>query len=360
MPRTGRRVTVERGVYRDSGGFEVRATVGGVLYSTRLPLDSTLKELRAARAALVAEGHTATPRAARGTLAADAEIYLSLIQHLASARDRRGHLEKWIALLGHVPRHRITAADVLRARATWLALPTPPAPKTINHRVGTLRNLYRRLDGARARTPCDEIDPLPVPRTPIQRVTDALILAVDAKLQEHERDPRRNFDGAKTRARFRVFVSTGKRPIEIMRARPEDVDLAARVWVPRDAKGGHTPGVYLNDDMLAAWALFIAAHAWGPYNHGNFGRVIRAAGWPKGVRPYQARHSTWIAASERGIDLADISTGAGHRDIRTTRRAYVPVLNSRLQRMSEQMDGRFGGFPVSPKHAPDDKSNDDR
>jgi len=39
------------------------------------------------------------------------------------------------------------------------------------------------------------------------------------------------------------------------------VNLEARVWVPRDAKGGYSPGVYLNDDMLAAWTLFIEARA---------------------------------------------------------------------------------------------------
>jgi integrase len=139
-------------------------------------------------------------------------------------------------------------------------------------------------------------------------------------------------------------VSTGKRPIEIMRAQPEDVNLEARVWIPRDAKGGHTIGVYLNDDQLAAWKLFAEADAWGPFNLGNFGRVLRTAGWPKGLRPYQARHSTWIAAAERGVDLADISAGAGHKDMRLTRRVYSPVLNSRLQAMSERLDGRFGGW----------------
>ncbi len=160
---------------------------------------------------------------------------------------------------------------------------------------------------------------------------------------------------AKTRARFRVFVSTGKRPCEIMRAQPGDVDLTARVWVPRDAKGGFCPGVYLNDDMRAAWALFIEAEAWGPYNHGAFARTLRQAGWPVGVRLYQARHTTWMIASERGIDLADIATGAGHTDSRMTRRMYVPVLNSRLQTMSERLDGRFQGWNVVPMYAPDHK-----
>lgn len=353
MPRTGNRTTIARGIYRDSGGYEVRITVGGVPYSTRMPADSTLNELKAEHAKLEAQGRTETPRAERGTLRADVPRYLTAIAHLATWKDRQRHLECWCELFGDVPRHRITAADALKARAAWQKQKDPKlANKTINDRMDTLRQLYHRLDGKRAPTPCDDLAPLPVPKTIIQRVPDAVILAVDAKLQARERDPRKHFDGAKTRARFRVFVSTGKRPCEIMRAEPGDVDLQARVWVPRDAKGGYCPGVYLNDDQLAAWRLFIDADAWGKYNHGSFARTIRAAGWPADVRPYQARHTTWITASERGIDLGDIAAGAGHRDLRLTRRMYVPVLNSRLQRLSEALEGRFQAWPVVPISAP--------
>lgn len=348
----GRRTTLSKGIYRDRSGFEVRATVNGTAYTARLPLDSTLAELKAKRAELDAIGRTETPRAARGTLRADTPGYLRLVAHLASAKDIAGHLTAWNARLGDVPRHRLTLRDVLDVRARWLA--DGLTPKTVNNRCQTLRNLYRRLDGRRAATPCDDLDPLPVPKTPIRRVPDALIVTVEQNLRAGEQ--RGTLKDAKTRARFRVFVSTGKRPCEIMRAVPGDVDLDARVWVPRDAKGGFCPGVYLNADMLAAWELFIEADAWGPYNHGNFGRVIRTAGWPADVAPYQARHNAWISASERGIDLADIAVGAGHRDPRMTRAKYVPVLNSRLQAMSERMDGRFGGFSVAPKRGTARKS----
>lgn len=357
MPRTGTRTTISRGIYLDSGGFEVRVVVGGVAYRQRMPLDSTLDELKATRAALENTGRTETPRAARGTLRAAVPGYLRLCAHLASVDDLADHLNAWCARgLGDVQRHRITVQDVLRARNAWLEAGL--SPKTINNRVGTLRNLYRRLDGKRAPTPCDDVDPLPVPKTPIRRVSTETILAVDAQLQAHE--AKGFLRDAKTRARFRVFVSTGKRPCEIMRAQPGDVNLEARVWVPRDAKGGFCPGVYLNDDQKAAWELFIQADAWGPYNHGNFGRVLRSAGWPQDVPPYQARHTHWITASELGIDLADIAAGAGHTDPRMTRRKYVPVLNSRLQAMSERMDGRFQGWPagtfVVPESRPARKS----
>jgi integrase len=352
MPRTGSRHAIARGIYKDSSGYEVRVVVGGHAYSDRMPKDSSLDELRARLAQLKARGLTETPKAEHGTLQADSRRYLKLIQHLESWKDREAHLSAWCARIGHVYRHRITHADVLAARVAWL---NDFAPKTINHRVSTLRHLYRTLDGKNAPTPCDDITPLEVPKTPIQRISNELIMDIDRKLQAMEGRTAGRPMSSKTRARFRVFVSTGKRPIEIMRAVPGDVNLDQRVWVPRDAKGGFCPGVYLNDDMLEAWKLFIEADAWGTYSSGNFARVIRKAGWPAGVRPYQARHSTWITASELGIDLEDISIGAGHKDTRMTRKAYVPVLNSRLQNMSERMDGRFKGWRLVEKSDPDTK-----
>jgi integrase len=104
--------------------------------------------------------------------------------------------------------------------------------------------------------------------------------------------------------------------------------------------------------MVAAWHLFIEAKAWGSYSTGAFATTIRSAGWPAGVRPYHARHTTWMTASEAGIDLDDIAVGAGHTDSRITRRVYVPVLNSRLQRLGEALAGRFQGWPVVPLPAP--------
>jgi integrase len=336
MPRKGKRVTVTKNVYRDAGGYEVRVVVGGHPYSARMPPDSTLAELKAKRDALKDEGKAISPRATSGTLRADVPKYLKLIQHLASADDREDHLNAWIERLGDVYRYRIAPADILAARVQWLTVGRPSrpkqgkrrkvhtgplSPKTINHYCDTLRHLYRTLDGQKTTTPVDDVPHLPVPRTPIQRVPDATMIAVDQALAARERAGL--LPDAKTRARFRVLVSTGKRPCEVMRALPSDVNLTARVWIPRDAKGGYTPGVYLNADMLAAWQLFVEADAWGEFSHGSFVRSVRAAGWPAGVRFYQARHTTWITASERGIDLHDIAAGAGHTDPRMTRRMYV-------------------------------------
>jgi hypothetical protein len=78
----------------------VRVTVGGEPYLARMPADSTLDELKRKRAQLEAHGRTRTPRAGRGTLAAEARRYIALIKHLESWKARQAHLKAWITLYG--------------------------------------------------------------------------------------------------------------------------------------------------------------------------------------------------------------------------------------------------------------------
>ena len=84
------------------------------------------------------------------------------------------------------------------------------------------------------------------------------------------------------------------------------------MWAVRDGKGGWSPGCYLTDDAVVAWRLFIQADAWGPYETSSLARVLRAAGWPVGVRPYSLRHTLGQTLSEAGVDLADVGTALGH------------------------------------------------
>ena len=139
-----------------------------------------------------------------------------------------------------------------------------------------------------------------------------------------------------------VLASTGTRPSELKRAKPADVDLERRVWQVRNGKGGWRAGVYLNKDMTKAWRVLSGPTRGGDFETNAYVRTLRTAGWPKGVRPYTLRHSLGIAASEKGRDLADVSAHLGHTRPQTTRSHYVPVLGTRLQELSEAIDGRFG------------------
>jgi integrase len=112
------------------------------------------------------------------------------------------------------------------------------------------------------------------------------------------------------------------------------------VWIVRTAKGGEPRAFWLNDDMKAAWESFVAAGAWGHFDGSDYAKALYAAGWPKDVRPYQARHSV----AQRGIDLGDVQGWLGHRQVSPTRKHYAPVLASRLKQASEMLTGRFKGW----------------
>jgi integrase len=320
----------------------IRATVkvAGVQHEQRF-VSGTPKRVITAwkireRAKLQARHPQPEKHRAPGTLRAAASRYYPLIRHLADWVTRRSEIRAWLEKLGDTHRHAIGREDILRIRGEWCEAGI--SPKTINNRVTALRNLYHVLDGSDLPTPCDGLKPLTTVKVPPQIVTPDVVNRVILMLHTKP-------GGAQDRARLMVLATTGKRPIELMRAQPGDVDLRRRVWIARDAKGGFSPGIFLNDEMLAAWEAFIEADAWGPYNTTHFARRLYRLGWPKGVRPYNLRHATWIEASERGADLSDVQAGAGHKQLATTRRFYVPVLNSRMQKMSESLDGRFGWRP---------------
>lgn len=337
MAREGKRKRIGVGIYRDTRGLAATVKVGSQQREKRFPKGTDPAVIRAWQEKERTKLRAKRPHVDRGPLAQDAARYLKLVAHLASKKARKVEVMAWVAELAGKHRNEVKPAHVYAARSKWLGAGL--SPKTINNRVQTLRHLYRTLDGKQAETPCDEIAPLAVPKTPPQVISPETIIGVDTTLQHFEQVKR--LLSAKTRARFRVYATSGRRPCEIMRTQPEDIDLERRVWYVRDAKGGYTPGLYLNNDLLAAWQFFIEAEAWGKFDTNSFARSLRSAGWPAGVRPYNLRHSLWITASERGADLSDIQAGAGHKSMATTRRHYVPVLNSRMQRLGELVDGRM-------------------
>lgn len=340
---------VAPGIYRDDKRHYATVHVRGAGFrESRFSLMESLETIQAWRQRTRAQLLDVAARGAvSGTFAHDAQRYLNTFtKHLASAKDRRLEINAWVKHFGDRPRTSIRPADVARVRSAWLA--GGLSRKTVNNRTDSLRHLYRSLDGRTAWTPVDDLQKLHVHKQPMRFVSNETILAVDQKLQELEGRAHHAPDSihsAKVRARFRVLVSTGRRPSELMRAEPGDIDLDRRIWIPRDGKGGFSPGIYLNDDMWAAWELFIAADAWGHYKTAYQASALRKAGWPADVKPYQARHTLGITLSEGGADLSDVGAMMGHKQLATTRRHYVPVLNSRMQKASESLAGRFAGWP---------------
>ena len=146
----------------------------------------------------------------------------------------------------------------------------------------------------------------------------------------------------KTRARFLVLATTGMRPTQLMRAETHDLDVAERLWTIQPAKGDNGGLMYLNDEMLVAAQLFIAADAWGAYDSRSFSKTLHRNGWPKGVRPYTVRHKVGQTLRARGADLGDIQDHLGHASPTTTREHYLEPDLERLKATSERLAGRLG------------------
>src|SRR5256885_4520285 len=140
-------------------------------------------------------------------------------------------------------------------------------------------------------------------------VGDDGIAAVAQQLYKQEILHRQ--DG-KPRARFLVMATTGRRPAELKRTERQDVDVARRLWFTRTAKGGVHSVLILNEEQLAAWDLFVRTDAWGAYDTRSFSATIQRAGWPKGIRVYNVRHSVASAIRRGGGDARDVQDQLGH------------------------------------------------
>lgn len=333
---------IARGIYVDRFGYRIIWRDGGHQREKRFPPDTPIEILKQWRKTQVGQANP-IPKEKTG-LARDIVRYLKQRRHRRSFVTERAQLRAWLRLYPRLSRWALTRDHVQSAIARWQT--DGYSAQEIRHRVRQLRQLYRTLDDAMSPTPCDRVTLPPLPRTRPVPVPDDLIRTVAVNLRAAEITHR--LRDAKTRARYLVLATTGQRPSQVMRTQPADVDLQTRVWVVRPAKGDYGTLVALNDDMHAAWTLFVAANAWGPFNQRSFVRTLHRNGWPKGIRPYAMRHSVGMALSARGVDLGDIQAHMGHRSPATTRAYYVPGLLARQVVASSTIDGRLGPGAISP------------
>lgn len=345
MPRRGKRKRIARAIYDDETGRSgIYRDANGKPREVRFPPFTSIKDIRAEleRRRTAARG-SGKADADRGTLAEAVDRWAPLERHLASFVSRRAELRAWVALYGDVPIRQLSETHVRKAIVYWLTEKQWSA-KYVRDLLWDLKHLFHVLYGKKTPTPVDDVDPPAKERRVPVFVTPERILTVYRQLLAFEASGR--LPDAKTRARFMVRASTGRRPAEIMRAQPDDVDLGRREWRVRDAKGGWSEGLFLNDDMLIAWMTFAQADAWGRFNTGSQAEVLRAAGWPEHSRPYDLRASAGISLSERGVDLADVGGWLGHKSLQTTRSAYVPILGGRMELASQKLKGRLRSWKV--------------
>jgi integrase len=251
-------------------------------------------------------------------------------------------INAWLPDLGEIPRHQITREMILDIRLRWRTTPRggtgttarvtkPISPKTCNHRVRALRALYHFIDGSKADTPCDDIDKLKEPDADPKFVDVKTILKVAKNLK----------DQPQTLGRFMVLTATGQRPAQLKRAQPDDLDLRRGVWMVRPAKGGNAIPIVLTKDMTVAFAVFVKAAAWGYFDGSDYAKALYAAGWPKGIRPYNAKHTVAITLGESGAEWEDIKDWLGQKDTKTTK-IYTGHILARTRGTAKRLEGRIG------------------
>lgn len=330
------RVRVAPGIYRDRYGYDVRVKAKGVSKTKRFPGATDLVVMQLwqtrTRLELLDRAADAAGPSIRGTLTEAIPRYLTQIEGRAQFKADRSHLRAWERLLGTWQLTRITAEQCSQATAAWKVAGV--ADKTVLHRCRVLRELYQTLHGQTVKHPIAEAKKPKTPKPHPVGVPIAVIRRVGERLKKR--------NSPQAYARYLVLVTTAQRAGQVMAAQPADVDLRKKTWIVRPAKNEPAHPVFLNADMVRAWRLFIVAHAWGWFDTSKQAKLLRSCGWPKGIRPYNARHSVAMDALEAGADLGDVQGLLGHTHIETTRQTYGPLQVARQRRVSGLLTGRLG------------------
>jgi integrase len=244
---------------------------------------------------------------------ASVTAYLAQVRAMPTYAQRKDHLDLWLTALGRTTdRASITPAMIRAVLQTWRL---EHAAATCNKRRSALMHLWSVLDGKGARNPVRDVRKFPVddavPRGRDPHALDTLLLTARP---------------SRSRAFCRVLLWTGMRPVELSRAQPEDLNLAAGVCVIRTAKGGRIRNIPLTRQAVQAWHEFIDTNCWrwaprsAPLNRW----LKRITGLP--VRVYDLRHSYGTALARRQTRLDVIGGLMGHSTLELTKRYTLAAL----------------------------------
>lgn len=245
----------------------------------------------------------------------DIAAYLLQVKAMPTVGERTRHLELWTAALGNAPRGTITASAIRAVLQEWRLNGLEPA--TCNKRRTALMHLWSVLDGKGASNPVRDVrkfrvaDPLPRGHDPH---------TIDAKLKLAPR--------CRSRACCRVMLWTGMRPVELARAKPDDVNFTTRTAVVRTAKGGRTRVVGLTSQAVAAWREFEDADCWGHVPQAApMNRLLKKWTGMGELRVYDLRHSYGTALARRQTRLDVIGSLMGHSTLELTKRYTLAAVS---------------------------------
>lgn len=341
-----KRHRIATGIYRDTYGYAVIWPEGGKPKEKRFPPDAPLERLKAWRKTKVRQTQDLA-RDRGGSFTRDVVRFLKARKTRVCFKSDRAHLRHWIHRFRTRSRWAIARTDIQAAVNEWSA--AGYSPRELKHRVTILRTFYRTLEPDQP-TPCDGVKLPKISKRKPRPVAATIVWDVALNLRKQELIGR--LRDAKTRARFLVLALTGARPAQVMRTTREDFDWDRGLWHVDPAKNDEGSIIAFNEQIRAAWDLFQTANAWGRYDSRSFSKTLKRNGWPKGVRPYQLRHTVGQTLKELGTDLGDIQDHMGHSTPDTTSQFYVGPSLERLRAISARLEGRVSPMAVELPRLP--------
>lgn len=360
-------------IRRRNGRYQVVLSewVGGVRHQRITPAGTDLAAARALEARLKAEQTLRPPLAITGlTVAEYARGWLRRVD--VRRRTLAGYRQQVegaiIPVLGDIPLHRLTTADVERFRAA-IANRSPRTQHHLHTRLNQLcRDAVRR--GALQRNPCDAVPP---PRVP-QRELSALSGNTAAHLMAALPDDARGL-------LIGLALLTGMRRSELLGLQWADIDLAAgALTVQRSVH--HLPGrgVVVEPPKRTSsrrrLALPVEAvallrrhqHAAGPWVFGGAAPVnpdllgATANRWLKkhhDITLHGLRHTQATLLIAAGVSVKVVSERLGHASTAITLDLYTHTAPEQDRAAADTVSGLLGGKSspsVTPGVTPEPES----
>lgn len=343
------RVRVATNVYRDAYGIAARVYCRGETRERRFLKGTPLERIKAWQADVTGTLRATVPARRHGSLADDITRYLKAVATMPSIRDRTRHLMRWQAALGpDRDLASVTAVEVRAHLARWEQ--EGYAASTRNHFRTALMHLWTTTFGKARPCPLRDVpkalEPDPLPHA----IPYATVLAVVNGCRP-----------SASRARLRVFATTGLPPAQMARLRPEDVQDGL-LWVTRRRKGRGVQGSVrpITPDAQAALAEMASQNAFGPFAVGALRKVFQRACKRQGVtgvRLYDLRHAflTDVFAATHGSSKA-VQLLAGHATEAMGARyalaaipAFLQDAVAKVQRFREEsVTEKRDSLPVEP------------
>ena len=369
MPRT-RRHRLALGVYRDSIGVSIVASVRGLRREHRLPASTPLPAAKEARRNLIRELEETQPRTDAGTVAAAVDAYLDKLPTGRHKDDRAWLLAPWVAALGTKALADLTRPQLTDTLMQWER--DGLAPGTRNHRLSALRVLWRTVTtDPDTPHPCERLPRARAPRPHLNRARRMdLIAFVLTHVSAHK--------GSHAKAQIELLAWTGQPAAMLAKIRPEHVRWTAKppeVYLQprRKGQGADAAWVSLLPEGAVALRTWLALDAYdAPWHNGVIWsawrrailaaqaaltvaakgakkpareRLLQDAASLAGMRPYDLRHSFLTALAMSSQSLQAVAEYARHSNLSTTQ-GYIRGASATVVR-----DAITGMAATTPKPA---------